>query len=179
MKQSRASIAIDMDETVADTLSRYLQWYERDFGVHISAEQTAGHKIYSLVDAEHAATVRGYAHHPDFFRDLPVYDDAVDVIRALSAKYDIFFASAAMEFEHSFTPKYDWLRQHFDFIDPMHYIFCGYKGILNTDYLIDDHAEHLDSFRAQGLLYTAWHNLGREGYERVDHWQAVANYFDL
>lgn len=179
MQQQQSSIAIDMDETVADTLSRYLEWYERDFGIRMTPAQTAGHKIYHIVDPEHAATVRAYAHHPDFFRDLPVYDDAVEVIRALAAKYDIYFASAAMEFEHSFTPKFDWLREHFAFIDPMHYIFCGHKGILHTDYLIDDHTEHLDSFSGQGLLYTAQHNLAREGYLRVDNWLAVAKYFDL
>ncbi|MFT7558242.1 MAG: 5'-nucleotidase [Flavobacteriales bacterium] len=167
-------IAIDMDDTVADTLSRHLQWYNDEFGACIGKEQTLGKKIYDVVPLEHRTVVEAYPHHKDFFRDLPVKKYACEVIKDLSARYEIFFASAAMEVPNSFDAKFAWLKTHFPFVDPMNYIFCGYKGILDCDYLIDDSSRHLDVFKGRGLLFSAPHNINEQGYTRADSWLDVA-----
>ena len=38
-------ILIDMDEVIADAISRFLDWYERDFGVRYTKEQFNGTKL--------------------------------------------------------------------------------------------------------------------------------------
>ncbi|WP_096085979.1 5' nucleotidase, NT5C type [Agaribacterium haliotis] len=173
----RASIAIDMDDTVADTLSRHISWYKQRFGIVLAKEQLAGKSFYDAVQKEHRSAVQQHPHEADFFDQLDVIDNAVEVIQHLSQSYDIFFASAAMEYPSSFPAKYRWLRQHFPFISPMNYIFCGYKGMLNCDYLIDDSPRHLDNFKQTGLLFSAPHNSQYSNYQRVQNWQAVKSYF--
>ena len=169
----KPSIAIDMDETIADTLTRHIDWYEESFAVTLNRNRLNGYKIYDVAPAEHLETVRGFPRHPDFFKGLDVKQDAVDAIRKLSESYDIYFASAAMEYPTSFTAKYEWLREHFPFISDMNYIFCGFKGMLNCDYLIDDSPRHIDAFNGKGLLYSAPHNIYEEGYERVASWREI------
>lgn len=169
----RKSIAIDIDYTVADTLSRYIDWYHRDFGILISKDKVRGGKLYDIVDKEHRGDVKNFPDHPDFFADLPVFPGAIKTIKQLAEDYDIFFATAAMEHPNSFSAKYDWLKTHFPFVSNMNYIFCGFKGILNCDYLIDDTPRHLDAFKGKGLLFEAQHNVNCEGYERVSSWQEV------
>lgn len=171
----KKSIAIDMDETVADTLSRHMLWYQQRFNISLDKDAMLGSRIVDVIPKEHLSTVRSFPHDPNFFRDLPVFDDAIDVIRNLSSQYDIYFATAAMEYPTSFTAKYDWLKQHFPFISDMNYIFCGYKGMLNCDYLIDDSPRHIDAFAGEGLLFDATHNRNEQGYNRVFSWQQVAS----
>lgn len=170
----KPSIAIDMDDTVADTLSRHIEWYDREFGVSISRKELAGKKIYDVVPVGHLDRVRSFPHHPDFFRDLNVIDDAVEVIEQLSNSYNIYFASAAMEYPASFSAKYDWLRTTFPFIEDMNFIFCGTKAFLNCDYLVDDSPRHLDAFSGRGFLFDAAHNIHEVGYERVKSWHDLA-----
>jgi 5'(3')-deoxyribonucleotidase len=162
-----------MDDTVADTLSRHLDWYNNEFGQNLTKADTLGKKIYDVVPAAHLASVRAYPTHPDFFRDLPIFDNAVAVIKQLNQRYDIYFASAAMEYPSSFQAKFDWLKQHFDFIDQLNFIFCGYKGMLNCDYLIDDSPRHLDAFSGKGLLFKSEANEGISGYDKVENWLDV------
>ena len=171
---SRSTIAIDMDEVVADVIPKFTDLYEQHFGVRPTPESYHGRKLYEHEDAQF---LRDALHEPGFFRDLPVMDNAVEVVRELYQHYDIYFVSAAMEFPHSFRDKYDWLDEHFAFIPWKNWVFCGKKNIIGTDYLIDDHVRNLQTFRGTGLLYTASHNVHNRDYQRVDDWLAIRQYF--
>lgn len=46
-------ILIDMDDVMADTIARFLEWYERDYGIIISKEQLHGKRFNEVVPAEH------------------------------------------------------------------------------------------------------------------------------
>jgi 5'(3')-deoxyribonucleotidase len=169
----RKRLIIDMDETIADSLPRQLEWFERDAPTPVLRDQLQGQHLHQFVGEEHVDMVRSYAHHEDFFRDLPLLDGAQEALEKLSEKYDIYIATAAMEFPLSFAPKYEWLRLHFPFISPMRYIFCGDKSVLKADYLIDDTAKHLEGFHGEGLLFTAPHNIHEDRFRRVDSWSEV------
>jgi 5'(3')-deoxyribonucleotidase len=174
---NKIRIAIDMDETVCDSLSRHLDWYNRDFNTRLTKENTKGKKLREIVPEEHLEIVKSYPTHPNFFRDLDVFDGAIDGIRMLSDEYEIFFATAAMEYPTSFNAKHDWLKSHFPFINDLNFIFCGFKGILNTDFLIDDTPNHLNNFSGVGILFDAPHNLAERNYHRVFNWKDIVEGF--
>lgn len=166
-----------MDDTVADMVSRQLEWYANKFGVTMSRQDLDGKKIYECIPQEHVAEAKGFPDHPEFFEDLTVIDNAVESIRRLSEHYQIYFASAAMEHPNSFGAKYRWLKQHFGFISEMNYIFCGYKGILNCDFLVDDNPDNIDAFTGLGFLYDAPHNRDSRDYQRICSWQEAEKLF--
>lgn len=168
-------IAIDMDEVIADANHRFYEWYERDFNIRITDEQIHGKYMRDIVHADHREKVIQYLHTDGFFKDLPVMADSQQVIQELSKKYEIFIASAAMEFKTSFVHKYEWLHEHFPFIPWTHIVFCGNKSILDADYLIDDHARHFKHFRGQGILFSSPHNLNESWNPRVNNWKEVAD----
>ncbi|WP_236656990.1 5' nucleotidase, NT5C type [Acidisarcina polymorpha] len=126
---------------------------------------------------EHQERAKAYLHSDDFFGDLPVIPDSQRVIASLTEKYEVFIATAAMEFPTSFPGKYQWLQRHFPFLSPMRFVFCGDKSILNADYLIDDQPLHFRHFRGEGILFSAPHNHGVEGYRRVSSWREVEQLF--
>ena len=82
-----------------------------------------------------------------------------------------------MDVPVSFDAKFQWLQRHFPFIPTSQIVFCGDKGIIDADYLIDDRPRHFAHFRGHGLLFSAPHNASETGYERVNSWQEVRNVF--
>lgn len=56
-------------------------------------------------------------------------------------------------------------------------VFCGDKGIIAADYLIDDNARHFARFRSEGILFTAPHNVEENRYRRVNDLQDVREMF--
>ena len=109
-------IAIDMDDVMADTSQRKIDWYERDFGIKINKADIEGKYVTHYVPKEHYEHVRAYSKHKDFFWDLKVAPESQRVIEALTEKYEVFIVTAAMPFPNSYNAKYEWLRQYFPFI---------------------------------------------------------------
>src|ERR1700749_754931 len=95
-------VLIDMDDVMADAVTRFLDWYERDFGVRYTKEQLHGTKLSEIVPSENKQTVLMYPHQPGFFKDLPVIEGSKEIIEKMNNKYEVFIVSAAMEFKHSF-----------------------------------------------------------------------------
>jgi 5'-nucleotidase len=172
---NKKRIAVDMDEVMADSIARFQEWYGRDFQLEMTLEALYGKKPHEIVAPEHQAALRAYPNAEGFFRDLPVIKDSQRVLQALSERYEVFIATAAMEFQNSFVDKYQWLQRHFPFIGWRNYVFCGDKSIINADYLIDDSAYNFDGFRGEGLLFDAPHNAHETRYRRVHGWQEVAD----
>jgi 5'(3')-deoxyribonucleotidase len=77
----------------------------------------------------------------------------------------------------SFTAKFQWLERHFPFLPPDNIVFCGNKGIIAADYLIDDNVYELDRFRGESILFTTPHNFYESKYKRVDDWRDVRKLF--
>jgi 5'-nucleotidase len=170
-------ICVDMDEVMADTLGEHLRRYNEAFNEEVTLEHLAGKGLWEFTPAERQFQLRAFLDAEDFFENLDLMPDAQQVLKELSARFEIFIATQAMSVPNSLGPKYRWLQRHFSFIPPQHYVFCGNKSILRADYLIDDQPRNLERFEGQGLLYTAPHNLTATGFVRVDNWMQVADYF--
>jgi 5'(3')-deoxyribonucleotidase len=95
----------------------------------------------------------------------------------LQQNYEVFIATAAMEIPTSFAQKYRWLEKHFPFISPAQIVYCGDKGILRADYLIDDNPRQLRRFEGTGILYSSPHNAKVTGFKRVKNWLEVEKLF--
>jgi 5'(3')-deoxyribonucleotidase len=195
MPTPRKTIAIDMDEVIADALSEHLLRYNRDFHpdpttTPLTRADLHGRWLWDAVPPARLPDLERYMLSEDFFRVLPVMPDAQRVLRRLQSRYDIFIASAAMEVPSSFTAKYDWLAEHFPFIPTSHIVFCGDKSILRADFLIDDNPRQLRLFESsndpndttaqphrEGILYTSPANVKLTGFRRVNNWLDVETLF--
>jgi 5'-nucleotidase len=169
------SLAIDMDETMADTTQEINKWYEREYGHLMTPAQLHGKEFRNAVPADHAGSVHRYLNTPGFFRVLPLYPDAVAVTRELNKKYKIFIVSAAMEFPNSLKDKVEWLDEFFPFLNWKQYCLCGDKSLVQTDLMIDDRSKNFTHLKgAKAYLYSAHHNVAETTYERVNDWKEIA-----
>jgi len=169
-------IAVDMDEVIADFLPKHIKVFNEVYGENVTVEELQGKHLRDHRPAMQNE-IRKLIQDPSFFRDLKPVKDSQHVLKNLTKSFEVFITTAAMEFPTSFTAKYEWLMEFFPFIDEMNYVFCGDKGIICADYLIDDNSRHFDRFCGRGILYSAPHNLGISGYDRVSSWIDVEEYF--
>lgn len=170
-------IAVDMDEVIADAVTEHLRRYNDAFGERLTKADLDGKWIWDVVQSDRHEALEGYLRTNDFFADLEVFPHAQRVMERLSQHYEVFIATAAMEVPTSFTAKFTWLARHFPFIQPSHIVFCGDKGVLRTDYLIDDNPRQLRRFEGEGILFTSPTNLGVTGFRRVNDWLEVEALF--
>jgi 5'-nucleotidase len=176
-EKRRPRIAVDMDEVIADAFGKMLRSYNAATGSNVTAEELSQRgtdgTMTNILTPEMRAEFERLVQGGEFFADLELMEGSQEALRRLSESYEIFIASAAMDVPSSFDAKYRWLQQHFSFIPPSHYVFCGDKSILLADYLIDDRPRHFERFAGTGILFTAPHNARRDAPLRADNWADV------
>lgn len=172
-KRSRLRIAIDMDEVMADSLSRHLQLYNDEFGTNLCKQDLQGRPLHLSVPDAHRRRIDEIALSDGFFWNLDVMPGCVEVIRELTKHYDVFIVTAAMEFPNSFLPKHAWLLEHFPFLDIRNVVYCGDKSIVDADIMIDDRIRNLEKFEGMQILFSAPHNLNEKRFLRVSSWEEV------
>jgi 5'(3')-deoxyribonucleotidase len=181
----RKTIAVDMDEVIADALGEHLLRYNREFAETLTPRDLHGRWIWDAVPAARQPALLDYMLSEDFFSSLAVLPEAPRVLARLQSRYDIFIASAAMEVPSSFNAKFSWLARHFPFIPSSHIVFCGDKSILRADFLIDDNPRQLRLFQSttdpinprEGILFTSPANALVTGFRRVNNWLDVETLF--
>lgn len=173
---SRKKIAIDMDEVLADTLGEIIDAVNERANLGITIESLNGKKLKHMMP-EHEGLVTEVLREPGFFRRLKVMPHAQEVVEKLNDHYDVYIATAAMDVPTSFHDKYEWLLEYFPFLDPQHFIFCGRKNIVKTDYLIDDNPRQLQIFEGEPIIFTAAHNINETRFKRVNGWKDVEAMF--
>ncbi|WP_339712081.1 5'(3')-deoxyribonucleotidase [uncultured Kriegella sp.] len=168
------TLFVDMDEVMADTYGAHIEIYNRDYQECLTPDLCMGSEVWQKVPVDRQDSVRQHATNVGFFRNLKPIADSIEVLEALSKKYELFIASAAMQFPNSLIEKSEWLDEHFPFVPWQNRILCGHKHILKGDILIDDRSYNLESFEGRSLLFTSPHNINSNGFERVNNWQEVA-----
>ncbi len=167
------TIFVDMDEVIADTYLAHIEIYNTEFNQNLNTEICLGHEVWQKVPKEHQESIRNHARREGFFRNLKPIKDSQTILKELSEKYEVYIASAAMQFPNSLKEKSEWLDLYFSFIPWRRRILCGDKHILQGDVLIDDRSYNLEHFKGRSILFTSPHNVNSNGFERADSWVEI------
>lgn len=169
------TLFVDMDEVLADTYGAHLELYQEDYGITLNPEDCNGKEAWQCVPREHVEYMKKHAWQEGFFRDLKLIEGSREVMAKLNKKYEVYVASAAMQFPNSLKEKSDWLDEFFPFIPWQRRILCGHKYILKGDLLIDDRTYNLEKFNGRSILFTSPHNVNNNGFERANNWEEIAD----
>lgn len=170
---TKQRIAIDMDDVMAATAKKILLLYNTTFNKNIKEEDFKTLSFHELVEQEKYEVIREEIFKVGFFRDIEVMPDAIEVVKALHDKYEVFVVSAATEFPNSLKEKLEWLNEHFPFISWKNTVFCGDKSIVTADFMIDDHEKNLKTFKGKTMLFDAIHNQKVTEYQRFMNWKEI------
>lgn len=167
-------VAIDMDDVMAEASTKFLKNYNQIYNGQLTAADFKGKYWLDVVSVDEMKVLMELVYEPGYFLDFPVMANAVEVIKDLNEKYEVFVVSAATEFPNSLQEKMIWLKENFPFISWKNIVLCGDKSIITADFLIDDHPKNLKTFKGRSLMFDAIHNQTVIDYERVMNWNEVA-----
>ena len=133
--------------------------------------------IWDFVPPDRVSALERQIASEDFYPSLPAVPYSQLVLERLQHRYEVYVATAVMEYPRSFGAKYEWLRRNFPFIQPSHIVFCGHKGILQGDFLIDDNPLELRLFQGKTILYSSPANTLTREFRRVNGWREIERFF--
>lgn len=134
----RKIIGIDVDLTVVDALTPWVEWYKDLTGHDISEEMLE--LDYGLEELMHQ-----HASPLDFWKKSDLYDNLEPIssskvnIDILSEHFDIIFISACFP-EHAQSKEY-FLKRNFPYLKG--FINTQSKGFVRCDYYVDDYGKYL------------------------------------
>lgn len=122
----------------------------------------------------------------NLYENARIFDGAIETLKKLNQKYDVYICSACiwrgMERDSGifFKQKFDFLIEHFPFLDPNKFIFTSDKNLLVADIQIDDKPDNLLGRSKLKIMYTAYHNKNMTDSElkklkivRADSWKQI------
>lgn len=168
----RKRIAIDQDQVLADLLGEWLQRYNNDYNDDLVKDDIKHWEWHDIVKPKCGRKIYDYLDSVDIFENLKVIENSIDAVKELSHIYDIFVVTSPWNM-NNIKPKYDWLKQHFPFIDDKNYVFTKNKSIISADFMIDDKPENLEDFKGYKILFDAPHNQDISVFYRVKDWNEI------
>jgi 5'(3')-deoxyribonucleotidase len=166
-------IAVDMDEVLAKYTEKVIGELEKDTGYSVKTEEVSGAFLSKSLPEKYLDIVTGYPYKEGFFRDLEVMEYSQEVLFRLYEAYDVYIVSSTLQHHNAPKDKLAWLNEHFPFIHYNKIVFCGDKSIIRADYLIDDHPKHLNNFQGKPILFSAFHNIHENRFQRANNWLEV------
>lgn len=172
----RKSIAIDLDSTLNTLDNEWMALYNKDYNDNIQREDMYDWDIAKYIKPECGDKIQDYLFTPNFFLNLGVQKDSQEVTKFLSNYFDLYIVTAYHW--KVCLDKAEWIIKHFPHINPKNIIFCNNKGLIKTDYHIDDGGHNLEAFTGIGLCYDApWNRYLKDKYPRFKNWLDIKDYF--
>lgn len=169
----KPTLGVDMDGVIASLVKNWVAVINECEGENVHWEEITSWHVDEFFDCgDKVFTYLEYS----LFRNLPVMDDAIRVVKALMEKYDVYIVSSATEARQSLIAKMEWLEEYFPFIPASNIVLCGSKSIIKCDILIDDSPRNLsDVSDAYGILFDAPHNHNQEKdrFIRAMNWNEI------
>jgi 5'-nucleotidase len=77
-------IIIDMDEVIADPMGEMIEWYRKEHRGDVDWDKMLVGSWVKGFPEQHQSLVMDRIHSPGFFRNLPVMEDSIEVLREMN-----------------------------------------------------------------------------------------------
>lgn len=176
--KTKKRIFIDMDGVIANIIDKWILYYNDMYQDNLKLEDIKSWDLTKAVKPEAQATCNAIFKIPGFYKDLDVIGNSQQVVKKLmKLDYEIFILTDPFS-KFSLECKWEWLQEHFPFINTRHYIFTGNKSIAGDGFLIDDGIHNLDVFEGYGLLFYSPYNKDISNYNYVNNWNEILAFFE-
>ena len=133
----RKILAVDVDLTVVDSVTPWLEWYKKLTGHDLGKITNDNSNVEELMHNHNDPL--SFWKKGDLYDDLEPIENTVEVLRKLSEHMDIIFVSACFP-EHENSKKM-FLNRNFPFMKG--FISTSDKQYVKCDYFIDDYYKYV------------------------------------
>ena len=171
-------IGIDQDWVLAKLTKKWLIYYNTIFEDDLKAEDLKTWNLVDHVKDEAKDFVLNFFNIPEFYRDLEVTKDSQRVIEKWQSEgHEIFIVTDPFT-KWSMKNKFEWLQEHFPFLDKKNFIFTGNKGVIDLDVLIDDGVHNCEVFKGIPILMETPYNKTENRFYKAKNWQDLEHIFE-
>lgn len=176
MTKKLGTIGIDLDSTLNNLDEVWLARYNKDYDDNLTREDMVVWEVETYVKPECGKKIYDYLLEPEFFYNLGIQHSAYGITKWLSKYFDLHIVTAYHP--NTCVDKTNWIKEYLPHINSRNIIFCNNKGLIDTDYLIDDGHHNIIDFKNKGIVFDAKYNrhLGEE-YTRAYDWLDIHDFF--
>lgn len=174
-----ATIAVDVDEVVADLVTPWLAVYNDDWEDCLEKEDITGWNIHEYVDQDCGVNFYEYLTPSLYSKVLPVFGALEGIQKLRRLGHRVIFVTSYVE--GVTDAKFQWLKRHGffdDVIDAKSFFISAYnKSDISADVLIDDNVDNVKVFKGVGLIFRAPWNRNYSGdLTTVYSWDDVVKF---
>lgn len=145
MSDTKKTILVDLDSTVADLLTPWLAAYNETCGDNLTVEELTTFDTHEY--ARHGHRVYEPFQKPGFFAELPPIPGAFEALDKLRVKADIVIVTSAPSHPHVMGDKAMWVRKHLPWLCVHKFVVAGAKYLIHGDALIDDAPHFAEQYK--------------------------------
>ena len=174
-------IMIDLDSTIIDTSLTIVNLYNK-LNPNNKLSYTPNHSwgfLPIVKTKEELSNLFELFDHEDFYKDVIVFPNAIEIINELAENNRVIICSKHMETRKRLSR--EWINRVMPKVEIVFVDNFEDKGKLfdKVDYAIDDRIDTLDSFSNDTtcILYSEYQwNRDCDNYYRCSNWNSVENY---
>ncbi len=196
----KATIAIDIDDVLADNAAGFVAFSNQRWGTTLTPEDYDEHwaKVWQVTNEEVEVRANEF-HSSGIFNEYAHKDEALPVLNRLSHDYNLVIVTSRRSQTKDDTAR--WIHAHYPGIfsdekihfaglwdtvddDSAHKTKADIIDVIGADYLIDDQVKHCEAVAKSGrtaLLFGnfTWNSqaLKEASVIRVKDWAAVEGFF--
>jgi 5'(3')-deoxyribonucleotidase len=180
------TIAVDVDDVLADLHREWILRYNRDFNDNLTVNDMKDWKLSEAVKPEAVPQLFEYLKDDDLYDAIVPIEGAKEGVRTLKEMgFRVVYATACVEgmadkkinwlLEHGFLHEKDpWLGAVGIYGD---FVSAGDKSLVHADYLIDDREDYVKNFTAgTGILFDRPCNRNVDYPHVLAHWGKIKYY---
>lgn len=169
------SIAVDLD-SVLNTLDQgWMARYNELYDDTLTPNDMTSWDTSTIVKPECGVKIFDILLEPGFFRGLGVQEGAPEAMAFLCEHFDVYIVSSCHP--DVVADKVAWVNEHMPFFDTRKFVACHPKGIINTDFLIDDGPHNIEAFKQTTLVFDQPWNQQAEANYRIKSWTEIQLFF--
>ena len=151
-------ILVDMDDTLVDTVFRWVEWLNNHYGLNVKYEDLKVWEIQIAFPSLTLDQIRAPLMQESFWMRVQPKEGAVEYLKKLiDDGHEIYICSASHPYTINAKIKY-CLFKHFDYLQTEQLIFTYRKQFINADFCIDDGIHNLVDASYRGILITTPYN---------------------
>lgn len=173
----KPTIGIDLDSTLNNLEEEWiLHTYNEEYGDNLKEEDMHCWEVERYAKKAKPEDIYSILLRPHFFYNLRPKDCAREVTEKLSKDHELFIVTAYSP--TTVVDKVDWVKKYFPHINPKNIIFCNSKGLIKTDYLIDDGGHNILDYHNNGgknpiVFDRPWNRHLPNTFKRATGWLQV------
>lgn len=172
----REIIGIDLDTTLNTLNEIWIDHYNKKYNDNLTNDDITDWNIANFVKPKCGNKIYDFLLQPHFFRNLDIQPNAKEVTKWLSQYFNLYIVTA---YDYrTCVDKVEWVKFYLPHIKVENIIFVNNKGLIDTDYLIDDRGWNIEVFKNNGIIFDQPYNRYlNDKYDRIYNWLDIKNYF--